>query len=74
MNRSLSSTDYVRFKPGRNRDDGNIFVTLGIVKWSMLGGYSKVGDVLYPNITPAPTHEDSIAFPTWEKVYTEGMQ
>jgi hypothetical protein len=61
-----NTLDYIRFKPGRSENDGNIYVTLGIVRWSAHGRYNNLTSTMTDNYTPAATPPDgSDGFPRW---------
>jgi hypothetical protein len=69
-NRFDSADDYIRFKPGTASNDGNIYVTLGIVHWSANGNYSKSSGWV-TNSAPAATYSDSNNFPLWNKFHLD---
>ena len=64
---TISAVDYIRFKPGLAADDGNIYVTLGIVNWNAHGRYNDWTSTMTANEPPAATGPDnSNNFPEWE--------
>jgi hypothetical protein len=68
------SADYIRFKPGINSGDGNIYVTLGVVHWHADGKYNRTLGVWDTNDTPAAAYPDSSDnFPIWDSIqHTKG--
>jgi hypothetical protein len=59
------AADYIRFKPGTGHNDGNIYVTLGVVHWNADGSYNILTG-WNANSTPAASGPDgSYAFPFW---------
>jgi hypothetical protein len=64
----ISAEDYVRFKPGTADGDGNIYVTLGVIRWNAFGEYYRLQG-LVSNLTPAATGPDSsYQFPWWTRI------
>jgi hypothetical protein len=66
-----SAEDYIRFKPGRYENDGNIYVTLGIVKWQAQGEYSRISGWLANSTPAASPPDDSFELPCWVRIVTE---
>ena len=72
-----AAEDYVQFKPGyHGGNDGNIYVTLGVVRWNAHGQYERwPGNGWITNSTPAASPPDSSCdFPTWVTiVHSSGL-
>ena len=67
-----NTLDYIRFKPGQSENDGNIYVTLGVVKWNAHGRYNNLNSTMTDNYTPPATLPDnSDSFPRWGCVKEE---
>jgi hypothetical protein len=71
----VSARDFIRFKPGSSMNDGNIYVTLGVVEWAAAGEYDRVWGWLL-NFTPPPDSPNTLIydFPTWVKIVRSGRQ
>jgi hypothetical protein len=65
---NASFRDYVRFRPGSPVDD-NIWITLGVVTWSMDGSVNILFQMTRSNIPPANPPVSSDEFPVWDHVF-----
>jgi hypothetical protein len=68
----IKSADYyIRFKPGRYENDGNIYATLGIVRWQANGEYSRISGWVTNSTPAASSPEASNDFPAWGEIIVE---
>ncbi|MDB6021955.1 MAG: hypothetical protein JWQ04_1812, partial [Pedosphaera sp.] len=64
-----SFKDYIRFRPNVGNTNDNIYITLGIVSWSM-NATATNSTTISPNDTPDPVGPDnSNDFPFWNSSY-----
>jgi hypothetical protein len=74
---NLAFQDYIRFKPDAGNSDDNIYVTLGMITWSLSAEATQVGDTWIQSPTNSVTNvqspNNSNQFPYWEAIFYNSL-